>query len=291
MNPIVRLINSSLGKKYIMGITGAALYGFVIIHTLGNLQIFLPPEAINAYGKLLKASPEILWGFRFGLLGMGLLHVWAAVTLTLANKLARPVDYLDKKPLKATFASRTMALSGIIVAVFVVYHILHFTAHITHPEFAHYKTELDGQEVHDIYNMVVTGFQNRAVSGFYLLGVGLLCFHLSHGIQSLFQSLGLVTEGYRSWTTMLGKVTATAIFIGMAAVPLGVMGGVLKHTLGFHPPVVVKSASSCSISKKASACPAQQSECCSETKECDGTKDCPSMKDNSCPSTKTCPAK
>src|SRR5436189_949760 len=128
MNIFANLNKSSLGKKYIMAISGGALFLFVVGHLLGNLQIFLGPKAINRYGEFLQSNKEILWPVRIGLLVMVALHIWSAVKLTAENKAARPIGYLDNPvPVAACYASRTMLMSVLIIAAFVIYHLLHFT--------------------------------------------------------------------------------------------------------------------------------------------------------------------
>ena len=127
MNLIKRTFGSSLGKKYIMAITGGVLFLFVIGHLLGNLQIFLGLESINRYGHFLQSNKEILWLVRLGLLAMVVLHIWSAVKLAAENKAARPIGYAgDPTPVVASYASRTMMMSGLIIAAFVIYHLLHF---------------------------------------------------------------------------------------------------------------------------------------------------------------------
>src|SRR5215813_9166060 len=128
INFLRNLFCSSLGKKYIMSITGFALVGFVIAHMIGNLQIFLGPEAINRYGHFLQSNIELLWPVRAGLIAILVAHLWAASKLTMENKAARPVSYAEYQPKGSTYASRTMMVSGIIAFVFIVYHLLHYTA-------------------------------------------------------------------------------------------------------------------------------------------------------------------
>src|SRR5271170_5813303 len=147
------LFCSSLGKKYLMAGTGLLLILFVIGHMAGNLQIFLGPEAINRYGHFLQSNVEILWPVRIGLLGVVLVHIWSATTLTMANRAARPVAYQQWEPTAASYASSTMMVSGVIVAVFIVYHLLHFTAmvqavNLTHQNFKEFQ---DTEGRHDIY--------------------------------------------------------------------------------------------------------------------------------------------
>src|SRR5436190_11846652 len=125
-----RIFGSSLGKKYIMGVSGCLLFLFVVAHLLGNLQIFLGPDVINRYGHFLQSNPELIWPARIGLLLMVGLHIWAAVKLTLENRAARPVAYAHYEVVAASYASRTMFMSGLIIFVFIIYHLLHFTAQV-----------------------------------------------------------------------------------------------------------------------------------------------------------------
>ncbi|MGI8965756.1 MAG: succinate:quinone oxidoreductase, partial [Limisphaerales bacterium] len=121
------LFKSSLGKKYIMSITGFGMVGFVLAHLLGNLQIFLGQEAINRYGHFLQSNLELVWPARIGLLVLIILHIGAAIKLTAENRAARPIAYTTYHPTVASYASRTMMMSGLIVFCFIVYHLLHFT--------------------------------------------------------------------------------------------------------------------------------------------------------------------
>lgn len=231
MNPLTRLLNSSIGKKWLMALTGAVLVLFALGHMVGNLQIFLGSEVLNHYAKLLHASQELLWGVRLGLLGCAVIHIWMAIWLTIDNRRARPQKYEDKKPVDATLASRMMGVSGTIVLIFIVFHILHFTTRDVFPEFKEFKTMLDGDEVHDVYRMVIAGFSNVWVSLFYILGVGLLCMHLSHGIQSLFHTLGLVNKGYQPIIDWAGKILSIIIFVGMSIVPIAILLKIVTYPL------------------------------------------------------------
>src|SRR6266478_3606469 len=130
VNFLNHIFNSSLGKKYIMAVTGFVLFLFVIGHLVGNLQIFLGPEAINRYGHFLQSNYELVWPARIGLLILVAVHIWSAAKLSLENRAARPVGYAVYQPVGSTYASRTMLMSGVIVLVFIVYHILHFTAEV-----------------------------------------------------------------------------------------------------------------------------------------------------------------
>jgi succinate dehydrogenase / fumarate reductase cytochrome b subunit len=225
MNTLVRLFTSSLGKKILMALTGAGLFLFVVGHLLGNLQVFLGPEAINRYGHFLQTTPEILWPARIGLLAFVIIHIWTSISLTLENRAARGSQYQVNEIVDATLASRTMIWSGLIIFAFVAFHLAHYTLLIVHPEFRDLR---DANGLHDIYRMLVIGFSNYWVSGFYVLGIGLLCIHLSHGASAMFQSLGLQNARYEGAIDRFAKVAAWLIFLGYISIPLAVLAGVVK---------------------------------------------------------------
>jgi succinate dehydrogenase / fumarate reductase, cytochrome b subunit len=239
MNIVANVFKSSLGKKYIMAVTGFALFVFVIGHLAGNLQVFLGREAINRYGHFLQSNPELIWPARLGLLLMVALHIWSAITVSLENKAARPVGYEVYQPIGSSYASRTMLVGGSIVFIFIVYHLLHYTAEVqflnlTHQNFAAFMEKLPGQvppERHDIFKMMVVGFSQPLVSGFYILGLGLLCLHLSHGAGSMFQSLGWKNEAYRPCLDRAAQVVAGLIFVGYASIPVAILCGYGKEAL------------------------------------------------------------
>ena len=225
MNLFSRVWNSTLGKKYIMALTGAALFLFVVGHLVGNLQVFGPPEMINAYAHFLKSTPELLWGARIGLLVMVALHIAAAVTLSAANKAARPEPYAGKAAYGSTAASRYMLVSGLVILAFVVYHLAHFTALLPGingvGDFRKLTTVLHGETVPDVYATMVLGFQVWWVVLFYLVAQALLFMHLGHGVASMFQSLGFRNHVWWPRIQLLAKVASVAIFIGYAAIAVG----------------------------------------------------------------------
>ena len=239
MKMITRVFDSSLGKKYIMAVTGLVLFLFVLGHLAGNLQVFLGPEAINRYGAFLQSNTELLWPVRLVLLLMVGLHIWSATRLSLENKAARPVPYGAYQPLGSTYASRTMLHTGSIVLIFIIYHLLHYTVQVrylnfTGRDFTALMEKLPGQvpaERHDIYKMMVLGFSNWGVSGFYILGVGLLCLHLSHGVSSMFQSLGWTNEAYRPVLDRAARALAVLIFLGYVSIPIAILCGFGKEAL------------------------------------------------------------
>lgn len=228
MNVIAQLFQSSLGKKYLMAITGVGLLLFVIAHMLGNLQFFLGAEAINRYGHFLQSTPEILWPARIGLLALVIVHIGAATALTIENRAARETQYAQSDLVAASLASRTMVMSGLIIFAFIVYHLLHFTVQVKSVNFTgiNFTGCYDGQGRHDVHNMMVIGFTNFWVSAFYIVAVGLLCLHLSHGASAMFQSLGLKNEAYAQRIDCFAKTVAVVLFVGYASIPVAVLAGV-----------------------------------------------------------------
>jgi succinate dehydrogenase / fumarate reductase cytochrome b subunit len=239
MNIITHVFKSSLGKKYVMAVTGFVLFLFVLGHLAGNLQFFLGQEAINRYGHFLQSNPELIWPARLTLLLMVGLHIGSATMVSLENKAARPVGYAVYQPVGSSYASRTMLLGGSVVFVFIVYHLLHYTAEVqylnfTGQNFAAFMEKLPGQvppERHDIFKMMVVGFSNAWVSGFYVLGLALLCLHLSHGASSMFQSLGWKNEAYRPFLDNAARVVAVVIFLGYTSIPVAILCGYGKEAL------------------------------------------------------------
>ena len=233
MKIITHIFESSLGKKYLMAVTGFLLFLFVIAHLIGNLQVFLGAEAINRYGHFLQSNYELVWPARIGLLALVGLHIWSAARLSLENRAARPVSYAVYQPVGSTYASRTMLMSGVIVLVFIVYHILHFTAQVQYINLTgrSFETFIDSEKRHDIFKMMVVGFNNGWVAGFYILGMALLCLHLSHGVSSMFQSIGWKNETYRPLLDKGARALAVLIFLGYTSIPLAILLGYGKEVL------------------------------------------------------------
>ena len=213
-----------------MAISGCVLFGFVIGHLLGNLQIFLGPEALNRYGHFLQTTPELIWPARIVLLALVALHIASAITLTKQNRAARPVGYGDYKVVAASYASRTMMMSGLIVFVFVIYHLLHFTIQLPGINFTghDFRVLQDAKQRHDIYAMMILGYRQPLVSLFYVIGVGLLCLHLSHGVSSMFQSMGWKNKAYGAFLDKFAIAAAVAIFLGYISIPAAILFGVVK---------------------------------------------------------------
>ena len=233
MKLITNVLGSSLGKKYIMAVSGGVLFLFVVGHLLGNLQIFLGPEAINRYGHFLQSNLELIWPARLFLLLMVGLHIWSATKLSIENKASRPVAYTQYQPLGSSYASRTMLGSGSVIFVFIIYHLLHYTAQVKYINLTgqNFTDFVDLERRHDLFKMMVVGFSNGWVSGFYILGIGLLCLHLSHGVGSMFQSLGWKNQVYGAWLDKLAGTAAWLIFLGYASIPVAILLGYGKEAL------------------------------------------------------------
>jgi succinate dehydrogenase / fumarate reductase cytochrome b subunit len=216
----LRFWQTTVGKKAVMAVTGLILFGFVVGHLAGNLQVFEPPEKLNRYAALLKSLPSLLWGARITLsLAVGL-HMWSSFQLWLLQRDARPVKYVKKANLNSTYASRTMLWSGPIIAVFVIFHLLEFTFGAVHPGAPF--------DEHNVYNNVVLGFQVWPVSLFYIIAMIMLCYHLYHGLWSMFQSLGFSHPVYTPWLQRFAKIVAILIALGYISIPVAILAGFIK---------------------------------------------------------------
>lgn len=214
----LRFYQTTIGKKVVMAITGALLFGFVIAHLLGNLQIYLGREEMDHYALALRALPGPLWAARLVLLLAVILHIAAAVQLTAGKNQARPVGYVRKKAVTSSYASRTMMWSGPIIAAFIVYHLMHFTFGIVHPDF---------RDLHP-YENVVAGFRVIPVSIAYIFAMLLLGMHLYHGIWSMFQSVGINHPRYTPFLKKFAAAATAFIVIGNISIPIAVMTGLVS---------------------------------------------------------------
>ncbi len=218
--------SATIGKKVVMAVTGLVLFGFVVGHLVGNLQIFLGPEKINHYSELLRSAPALLWGVRIGLLVVVSLHVWSSFQLWLLGRRARPIGYKKKVSVDSTYASRTMLWSGPIIAAFVVYHLLHLTFGTVLP-LAH-----DASNRIDVYSNVVNGFRVVPISVFYIVAMGALCLHLYHGLWSMFQTVGVNHPRYTPALKRCAMAVAFLIAAGNISIPVAVLAGVLRPVAG-----------------------------------------------------------
>ena len=218
--------HSSIGRKLIVALTGIVLILFVIGHLLGNLQIFLGPDWINSYAQHLRDLGPLLWAIRGILLITVLLHIYFTILLAIENRRARPDRYKGKEHVKATWASRHMAISGLIVLAFIIYHLLHFTGRNFNPQFPLLKA--DPLNRYDVYSMMVYGFRNVYVSIFYIVSLFLLTLHLTHGSSSFFQSLGLNNKRLTPGLAFAGRILAWLLFIGYTSIPIAVLLGFIQ---------------------------------------------------------------
>jgi len=210
----------------IVAVTGVILILFVIGHLLGNLQIFLGPEWINAYSQHLRDLGPLLWLIRVFLLTTVILHIYFTILLAIENRRARPERYIDRQYVKASWASRHMVVSGLVVLAFIIFHLLHFTGRKFNPQFPLLK--LDPLNRYDVYSMMVYGFQNVYVSSFYIVGLFLLTLHLTLGSSSFFQSLGLNNQRLTPRLAIGGRILAWLLFIGYTSIPIAVLLGFIK---------------------------------------------------------------
>ena len=228
----MQLFTSSIGRKILMAITGQAMVLFAVIHLLGNSSIFgWLTGGINAYAHHLHSLPApIIIGFRLGLLVFACVHIWFGIQLTIENRGGRPKEYAVKSTQKATFASENMIWTGVLLMAFILYHLAHFTFQIINPDTAALKNMVDlhGASVPNVLGMVVSAFQNMLVTLIYAGAMLILFLHLSHGIQSFFQTMGWSNDRVQPFLTKAGTLAALALFLGYAAVPLTILLRILN---------------------------------------------------------------
>jgi len=213
--------NSSVGCKLFMCLTGFVLVGFIIAHVAGNLLIFKGPEAINIYAKTLREYLPVLWFLRIGLLVSVLLHIASAIRLSFISRRARNVDYKKRTYLRSSLSSRTMMLSGFVVLGFIFYHLAHLTFRLTHPEFQNLGE-------YDVYSMLMISFKSPYVSVFYVISIVLLMMHLSHGLSSFFQTLGITTADHYGVIHKMGIAISTLLAFGFISVPAAIFLGFIQ---------------------------------------------------------------
>jgi succinate dehydrogenase / fumarate reductase cytochrome b subunit len=230
-------LGTTVGSKYVVALTGLALTGFVIAHMSGNLLIFKGKDALNSYALFLKERGGLLWVARGGLLAMFLLHLSVAIRLTMRNRAARPVRYAFEDTVQASWASRTMIWSGLVILAFVIFHLMHYTFGLvaaTAPDGTNYLalhesvkqvSPHDPAQRHDVYAMTVYGFRSVPISIAYIVAQLFLGLHLSHGVSSSFQSMGWNAPRWWRLIQGVGSVIALAVVIGNIAMPLAVMTG------------------------------------------------------------------
>lgn len=213
------LTEKTLARKILVGVSGIFLLLFIIGHMLGNTTIFFGQSSLNSYAHHIHSLGPVLWLERLVMLALAAIHIFFGITLTLENWQSRSTGYVRRTYQRSTIFSRTMIYSGLVILAFLVYHLFHFTFRLTHPEISHL---VDSAGRHDVYTMVVGSLQSFFVVVVYVIGLGALFFHLSHGIQSLFQTMGWNTDRTLSAIVRGGRVAAVVIGLGFVAVPLAV---------------------------------------------------------------------
>jgi succinate dehydrogenase / fumarate reductase cytochrome b subunit len=216
------LFDATIGKKAVVAVTGVVLFGFVIVHMLGNLQVFLGPEAMNGYAETLRQLPfHLLWVARVVLLVSVVLHIVFSIQLVLASSQARPVAYRSKHSVATSYAARTMKFSGPLLALFILYHLAHFTwPGVAMGAYQH--------QPHDVYANFVNGFRVPWVTALYLVAQVMLGLHLYHGAWSLFQTLGLNHPRYNRVRTIVPRALALVVVAGNVVMPLAVLAGIIR---------------------------------------------------------------
>ena len=223
----MHLLTSTVGRKLLMAVTGMMLVGFITVHLLGNMSVFAGSEAINIYAEKLHSLGPIVWIFRLIMLGLFSVHIALGIQLTVENSSASPEAYAIKKRLKTTFAAESMIYTGLILLAFLLYHLLHFTVHVVHTDaVSAVETLVNGRP--DVFTMVGKSFNSAFVSIAYVIAMCALFLHLSHGLQSFIQTLGLNNGPSQDKVSAVGKLVA--IFFGLAyiAIPLAFLFHIVK---------------------------------------------------------------
>jgi succinate dehydrogenase cytochrome b subunit len=224
MSWFIGYVRSSIGAKTIMAVTGLLMVLFAIVHMLGHLQMFGGQALYNGYAHTLQSLWEVKWPVRAGLLAVFVVHIASAMRLVFLNRMARPVKYAVYRPTRATTAGRTMAMTGIVILAFVVFHLVHFTFGLVSPEYFHLQ---DPAGHYDAYTMFVRGFTNPFIYGTYLVAIALLSVHLAHGASAWLQSLGLRHPKY-PWTDKIGPALTVILFVGYMLPPTACLLSIIK---------------------------------------------------------------
>jgi succinate dehydrogenase / fumarate reductase cytochrome b subunit len=225
---MLRFYRSTIGKKVIMAVTGLVLVAFVIGHMAGNLQVFIGPAKMNGYAAFLKSTGELLWLVRIGLLVALLLHVLMAWQLTRIAARARPASYEMRQPQVSTLASRTMRWGGVLILIFIVFHLLHFTTGTLFPTASRPDAMYPAFNPADVYGNVISAFRVPWVVAFYVVAMLFLMLHLFHGAWSSVRTLGIVKPSRHPLHRRVSTVIALIVWLGFTAVPVAVFLGVIR---------------------------------------------------------------
>jgi succinate dehydrogenase / fumarate reductase, cytochrome b subunit len=224
---LLSFYRSTIGKKIIMAVTGLIGVGFVILHMAGNLQVFIGQTKINSYGALLHGPlAELTWLLRIVLIVAVVLHVTMAVQLTRISAAARPIAYQHREPQASTLASRTMKWGGVLLLVFIVVHILHFTTETIDP--GGWRGMTDSQGHRDVYGNIIASFHIWWVAAFYIVSMMALGLHLFHGAWSSVRTLGYARPTANPLHRRIALLVAVAVWLGFTLVPVGVIAGIVR---------------------------------------------------------------
>jgi len=221
----MKLFSDSIGRKAVMAVTGLLMVLFVVGHLLGNLSIFAGPDGINAYAEKLHALPPLVWGTRIVMGISVILHVVLSIQITMENSAAKPEKYAVARSLRATFASKNMIWTGVLIGLFVGYHLLQFTFRVT-PDIVLGEDALNR---FDVFTMVVTSLQTTFIALIYIVAMVSLFLHLTHGIQSTFQTLGLSNSVLLPRYGVAGKLLSGIFLVGYGAIPVLILVGFLAN--------------------------------------------------------------
>lgn len=221
MSWVLRTLSSSIGGKYIVALTGIAMIGFLVAHLTGNLLVFVGPQAMHDYAEGLRKFPFVLWGLRIGLIGAAFLHITVAIKLNMNSRAARPIPYFNKRYKRASAASRSMVLTGFLLLFYILYHLADFTWRWTNPEvgaLGHY----------DVYPMLLIRLGNPVNAFLYIAAMVVMGVHLSHGVSSLFQTLGLNHPKYNLLLRCLGPLTGMTLAAAFISIPVSILLGIVR---------------------------------------------------------------
>lgn len=223
MYGLARFWQSTIGKKIVMAVTGIIGVLFVLGHMSGNLLMFKGQGAMHDYAKLLRTSMPVLWAVRGALLAAVVLHAVSAYQLTMRSRAARPQDYATRRPQVTTFAAKTIRWGGVLLLVFIVFHLLQLTVGAIHPQFVHL----------DPYNNVRIGLSNPLIAGFYVLAMAALGLHLYHGSWAAMRTLGAAAASPAPLKRRVALVLAIVVAAGFMIIPLATLAGAFQEM----PPV------------------------------------------------------
>lgn len=216
MEKALSIVDTTIGKKIAMALSGIVLFGFVLGHMLGNLQVFIGPQAFNEYAALLHSHPTLIWTARSVIGVSALVHLWAALTLWLQNRAARPQRYVKHKHVATTYAARTMVWTGPIVLLYLAYHLAHLTFGVT-----------DGlgysHDPSDVYTNVVNSFRFWPAAVAYIVANLALGVHLYHGAWSLLQTLGVSHPRYNELLRSVAIAFGLLVATGFVSIPAAVL--------------------------------------------------------------------